>query len=69
MLLEHAAVQILRFTLFIDPFPSAPDLTSNIHKAWEDAERHLLTDIEASVESLALVRARKDIHWWWLTVI
>ena len=59
MLLEYAAVQVYRHTLFTDPFPSAPDLTGSIHQAWEDAERHHLTNIEASAESLALVRARK----------
>ena len=71
MLLEYAAVQILPFTLFTDPFPSAPDLTSYIHLAWEDAERHHLTQIEASPESLALVRARRKIVYgsWLLTVI
>ena len=71
MLLEYAAVQILRFTLFSDPFPSAPDLTSCIHMAWEDAERHYLTQIEASPESLALVRASGNVIFmgWLLMVI
>lgn len=57
MLLEYSKVQVLRFTLFANPFPSPADLTEFIHIAWEEAEAHHHTHIEASQESLTLVRA------------
>ena len=39
VLLETGRVQVLRFTLFTDPFPSATALTSYIHTAWEETEK------------------------------
>ena len=59
VLLEAARVQVLRFTLFTDPFPSAASLTSYIHMAWEETEKQFLTNVEVSPESLAHVSAGK----------
>jgi len=56
ILLEFARDEIYYFTLFGEPFPSATDLTSYIHIAWEDAQRHHRVQIKASQESLAHVR-------------
>jgi hypothetical protein len=55
ILQEAARARILRLTLFTDPFPSAPDLTSYIYTAWQEAEMQFLTKFEASPESVAQV--------------
>lgn len=59
VLLEAARVQVLRFTLFTDPFPSAPSLTSYIHTAWEETEKQFLTNVDVSPEGLTHVGAGK----------
>lgn len=71
VLLEAARVQVLRFTLFTDPFPSAASLTSYIHTAWEETEKQFLTNVEVSPESLAHVSAGKTryIHEGMLIVV
>jgi hypothetical protein len=61
VLLEAARVQVLRFTLFTDPFPSATTLTSYIHTAWEETEKQFLTNIEVSPESLGQVSGGKTV--------
>jgi hypothetical protein len=55
ILQEAARARMLRLTLFTDPFPSAPDLTSYIYTAWQEAEMQFLTKFEASPESIAQV--------------
>ena len=55
ILQEAARARMLRLTLFTDPFPSAPDLTSYIYTAWQEAEMQFLTKFEASPESVAQV--------------
>lgn len=60
ILLEFARDKVYYYALFQDAFPSAPDLTSFIHTAWEDAERHYRTHMEASPESLAIVSVWED---------
>jgi len=71
ILLDFARDLVLDYTLFWNPFPSASDLTGDIHQGWELSQEHHGFGMEPSGASLNNVRMEKtiDVHRGMLNVI
>jgi len=62
IVLDVARDDLLDFTLFGNPFPSAQELTSLIHHAWRNSENFHEVRVDASGESLEQVSRGKTLN-------